>query len=56
MTTEPFIPLPDRAAAAVRRSAAEADASMKTFEAAPAAGKFMSMIVPNSMVMTRYGE
>jgi hypothetical protein len=36
------------------RSVADADASMKSFETAPAAAKFMSMIVPNSMVMTRY--
>ena len=37
------------------RSIADAEASMKSFSAAPAAAKFMSMIVPNSMVMTRYG-
>jgi hypothetical protein len=37
------------------RSVADADASMKSFSTAPAAAKFMSMIVPDSMVMTRYG-
>lgn len=37
------------------RSLADAQASMKSFSTAPAAAKFMSMIVPNSMVMTRYG-
>jgi hypothetical protein len=36
------------------RSVDDADSSMKSFEKAPAAAKFMSMIVPNSMVMTRY--
>jgi hypothetical protein len=36
------------------RSVADADSSMKSFETAPAAAKFMSMIVANSMVMTRY--
>jgi hypothetical protein len=37
------------------RSVADADASMKSFSTAPAASKFMSMIIPESMVMTRYG-
>ena len=37
------------------RSVADADASMKSFSTAPASAKFMSMIVPDSMVMTRYG-
>lgn len=37
------------------RSAADADASMKSFSAAPGAAQFMSMIEPNSMTMTRYG-
>jgi hypothetical protein len=38
------------------RLLADADASMKSFATAPAAAGFMSMIVPNSMVMTRYGQ
>lgn len=37
------------------RSIADADGSMKTFANAPAAAQFMQMIVPDSMVMTRYG-
>jgi len=37
------------------RSVADADASMKSFSTAPASAQFMSMIVPDSMVMTRYG-
>ena len=37
------------------RSVADADAAMKRFSTAPATGKFMSMVVPESMVMTRYG-
>jgi len=37
------------------RSVADADASMKSFSTAPASAQFMSMIVPESMVMTRYG-
>lgn len=37
------------------RSAADADASMGSFEAAPAAAAFMDKIEPGSMVMTRYG-
>jgi len=37
------------------RSVADADASMKSFPTAPASAQFMSMIVPDSMVMTRYG-
>jgi len=36
------------------RSAADADASMKSFSAAPPA-EFISMIEPDSVVMTRYG-
>ena len=38
------------------RSTAAAEASMGKFETASGAAKFMSMIEPNSMVMTRYGE
>jgi hypothetical protein len=38
------------------RSLADADASMKSFSTAPASAEFMSMIVPDSMVMTRYGR
>ena len=38
------------------RSLADADASMKSFATAPAAADFMSMIVPDSMVMTRYSR
>ncbi|MFC2254967.1 hypothetical protein ACETRX_35720 [Labrys portucalensis] len=37
------------------RSLADAEASMKSFSDAPGAAKFMSLIVPGSMVMTRYG-
>lgn len=37
------------------KSIADADASMKSFSTAPATAEWMSMIVPNSMVMTRYG-
>lgn len=37
------------------RSAADAQASMDSFEKAPAAARFMSLIVPGSMQMTRYG-
>lgn len=37
------------------RSVADADASMKSFATAPASAQFMSMIAPDSMVMTRYG-
>jgi len=37
------------------RTVADADASMKSFSTAPASAQFMSMIVPESMVMTRYG-
>jgi glyoxylase-like metal-dependent hydrolase (beta-lactamase superfamily II) len=38
------------------RSVADADASMKSFSTASGTAKWMSMIVPNSMVMTRYGR
>ena len=38
------------------RSIADADASMKSFSTAPATAAWMSMIVPNSMIMTRYGR
>jgi hypothetical protein len=38
------------------RSLADADASMKSFASAPAAADFMSMIVRDSMVMTRYSR
>ena len=38
------------------RSIADADASMKSFSTAPATAAWMSMIVPNSMVMTRYSR
>src|SRR5450432_180254 len=38
------------------RSAADAEVSMKSFASAPAAADFMSMIVPDSMVMTRYSR
>lgn len=38
------------------RSLADAEASMQSFSTAPAAARFMSMIVPDSMVMTRYGR
>jgi hypothetical protein len=38
------------------RSVADADAAMNSFSTAPATSKFMSMIVPESIVMTRYGE
>ncbi len=38
------------------RSVADAEASMKSYATAPASTKFMSMIVPNSMVMTRYSR
>ncbi|MGH7185978.1 MAG: antibiotic biosynthesis monooxygenase family protein, partial [Pseudomonadota bacterium] len=37
------------------RSIADADASMASFANARAAGVFMSMIDPSSMVMKRYG-
>ncbi len=37
------------------RSLSDADASMQSFSQAPGAAKFMSLIVPDSMVMTRYG-
>jgi hypothetical protein len=37
------------------RSVPDADASMKSFSTAPTAAEFMSMVVPDSMVMTRYG-
>lgn len=37
------------------RSAADAQASMNSFEKAPAAARFMSLIVPGTMQMTRYG-
>lgn len=37
------------------RSVADAEASMGKFETASGAAKFMSMIDPSSMVMTRYG-
>lgn len=37
------------------RSIADADASMKSFASAPAAAGFMASIVPDSVVMTRYG-
>lgn len=38
------------------RSIADAKASMKSFETAPETAKWMSMVVPNSMVMTRYSK
>jgi hypothetical protein len=38
------------------RSLADAEASMKSFPTAPAAAKFMSLMVPNSMLMTRYSR
>lgn len=38
------------------RSTSDAKASMKSFATAPAAAEFMAMIVPNSMVMKRYGQ
>ena len=38
------------------RSIADADASMKSFSTAPATAAWMAMIVPNSMVMTRYSR
>jgi hypothetical protein len=38
------------------RSLADAEASVKSFPTAPAAAKFMSLMVPNSMVMTRYSR
>ena len=38
------------------RSVSDADASMKSFSTASGTAKWMSMIVPNSMVMTRYGR
>jgi hypothetical protein len=38
------------------RSLADAEASMKSFEAAPAAKKFKSLIVADSMVMARYSR
>ena len=38
------------------RSLADADASMKSFETAPAASKFMSLLKPGSMIMTRYSR
>lgn len=37
------------------RSIADAEASMNSFAKAPAAARFMSLIVPDSMHMTRYG-
>jgi len=37
------------------RSTADADASMKSFSTAPGSTRFMSMIEPDSMTMTRYG-
>lgn len=37
------------------RSISDAQASMDSFEKAPAAARFMSLIVPGSMQMTRYG-
>lgn len=36
------------------RSVTDAQASMNSFELAPAAARFMSLIVPGSMQMTRY--
>lgn len=38
------------------RSTADAQASMNTFEKAPAAAAFMALVEPGSMKMTRYGE
>lgn len=38
------------------RSVADAEASMKSYATAPASARFMSMIVPNSMLMTRYSR
>jgi NADPH:quinone reductase-like Zn-dependent oxidoreductase len=38
------------------RSVADADASMKSFSTASGTAEWMSMIVPDSMVMTRYGR
>jgi hypothetical protein len=37
------------------RSVADADAAMNRFSTAPATSKFMSMVIPESVVMTRYG-
>ena len=37
------------------RSIADAQASMNSFAKAPAAARFMALIVPDSMHMTRYG-
>lgn len=37
------------------RSTADADASMASFVNAPAAGRFMALIDPDTMVMKRYG-
>lgn len=38
------------------RSVKDAQASMDSFEKAPAAARFMSLIEPGSMQMNRYGE
>lgn len=38
------------------RSAADADASMKNFSTSAEGKKLMTMIAPDSMVMTRYGR